>query len=619
MSIRIKSWSGRATTALLLGLLLVLILVNPAPAQEKETPILILPVNGAEFLPGVLFDFRVEVHTDTLPEDFAVTINDQAAEEFFGAAPAEENWEFGPEGETPTPAQSVIWRKATFAEPGEYTVQVTADGATQTATWTVREPQAGEAKNVILFIADGGSSALYTAARLVSRGMTNGYYNGSLAFDNFEEVGLLHTSGIDSIITDSANSASAYNTGHKTAVNATGSYPDTSPDKLDDPRIETFAELVARLRQMSIGVVTTSDFTDATPAAVWAHGRDRSSGNRAAYAASVLDEGLMPQVIMGGGGRYMIPQSAEGSRRADERDLFAEYEEAGYTVVTSATELENAMGTPPERLLGIFHTSDMNVWLDRNVYTDNLGNFPDQPGLAAMTTAALEILATNPNGFYLEVEAASLDKQLHPMDFDRALADTIEFDRAIAAAYEWVQANAPDTLIVVTSDHGHSYDVYGTVDVKTFNAATDEAGRRNAIQVYADAGFPTYVDQNGDYFPDSWNVDTALAQGKVDNPNFTEDFQVSKTPRAPSIVLDDETVVDNPDDDPNGLALGGNLPLDADTSVHTMQDVPVYAQGPGSECLGRVIENAEVFFCMAAAIGLDPSAPDGLMAAASKP
>ncbi len=618
MFICIKSWSSRGITALLLGLLMVLILVNPAPAQETKSPILIFPIGGAHLLPGALFDLRVEVHANALPNDFTVTINDQVAEEFFSVAPTSENWEFGPEGETPTPAQSVIWRKVALNEPGEYTVKVTADGATQTATWTVREPQAGEAKNIILFIADGGSSAVYTAARLVSRGMTNGYYNGSLAFDNFEEVGLLHTSGIDSIITDSANSASAYNTGQKTAVNATGSYPDTSPDKLDDPRIETFAELVARLRQMSIGVVTTSDFTDATPAAVWAHGRDRSSGNRAAYAALALDEGLMPQVIMGGGGRYMIPKSVEGSRRADERDLFTEYEEVGYTVVASATELEKAMQTPPERLLGIFHTSDMNVWLDRHVYTDNLGDFPDQPDLTDMTTAALEILSTNPNGFYLEVEAASVDKQLHPMDFDRALADTIEFDRAIAAAYEWVQTNAPDTLIVVTSDHGQGYDVYGTVDVETFNTAADEIERRNAVQIYADAGFPTYVDKDGDYFPDSWNVDIVLAQGKVDNPNFTEDFQVSETPRAPSIVLDDETVVDNPDDDPNGLALGGNLPLDADTSVHTMQDVPVYAQGPGSECLGRVLENTEVFFCMAAAIGLDPSATDGMMAAASK-
>ena len=65
-----------------------------------------------------------------------------------------------------------------------------------------------------------------------------------------------------------------------------------------------------------------------------------------------------------------------GGRREDSRNLFDEYEAAGYTVVTSAAEMEEAMsGQTPEKLLGLFSSSHMNVWLDRNVYTDNLGDF----------------------------------------------------------------------------------------------------------------------------------------------------------------------------------------------------------------------------------------------------
>ena len=79
---------------------------------------------------------------------------------------------------------------------------------------------------------------------------------------------------------------------------------------------------------------------------------------------------------------------------------------------------------------------------------------------------------------------------MHALDQERALADLIEFDQAIAAAQEWVAANAPETLIVVTADHGHGYDVYGTVDVAAFNAATDDLGRREAIRSYEAAGFP---------------------------------------------------------------------------------------------------------------------------------
>lgn len=601
--------TGLLVTILALGMFLPAVQVE---AQSDAPPVLILPINNADFLPGALFDFRVEVHADAMPDDFAVTVNGEAPADFFGVEGTEESWEFGDE-ENPTPSQSVIWRGVSLPAAGDYTVEVTAGGETHTATWTAREPQAGTAKNVILFIADGGNLPFFTATRLVSRGMVDGYYNDRLSWEQFEEIGHLGTSGIDSIITDSANSASAYNTGHKTATNATGVYPDTSPDTLDDPRTETFAELVKRTRGMSVGIVTTADWSDATPAAVFGHGRDRSAGNRAAYVAQVLDGGWMPEVIMGGGANYMLPSTAEGSRRGDERDMFTEYEAAGYTVATTTTEMNDAVAAGATKLLGIYHSADMNVWLDRNVYSDNLGNFPDQPGLVEMTVAALSILSTSENGFYLEVEAASVDKQLHPLDFDRALADAIEFDRAIAAAAEWAAANAPDTLIVVTADHAHGFDVYGTVDVEEFNAATDDSGRRAAIGIYNNAGFPTYVDEDGDMFPDDWAPSVALAMGVNNIPNMTEDYQVSTVPRVPAQNVDGVDV-DNPEDDPNGITLNSNLPPGSTSGVHTLQDVPVYANGPGSAYFGRSLENVEVFFGMAAAIGLDPLAEGGMAA-----
>lgn len=601
------------TLTLLLVLVLALPLVAPFGAHKvaaQDAPeVVILPINQAQFLPGVYFDLRVEVDAEALPEDFAVTVNGEDAATFFGADPVEETWDAGAEG-SPLPVVSWIWRDVMFTEPGVVTVDVVAGGQTTSVAYDVREPVTdGTARNVILFIADGGNVGFYTATRLVSRGMEQGTYNENLSFEDFEEIGLLHTSGMDSIITDSANSISAYNTGHKSAVNANGVYPDSSPDKLDDPRTEKLAYVLKRVRGMSIGVVTTSDFTDATPNGVWGYGRDRSGTSRAAYAAQILDDGLVPEVLMGGGAGYLLPQSAEGSRRQDDRDLFAEYEAAGYTVVTTKAELDAAMAAgTPAHLAGLFHPADMSVWLDRNVYTDNLGTFTDQPGLVDMTLAALDVLNQNPNGFYLEVEAASVDKAEHPMDFDRAIADAIEFDRAIAATVEWVQANAPDTLIVVTSDHGHGYDVYGTVDVEAFNAATDDTGRRNAIGVYQNAGFPTYVDEDGDYYPDNWDVDVTLAQGKVEHPDFTEDFQVSPVYRAPAICDDQGVCTDNPTDDPTGITMTGNLPAGESTSVHTMQDVPVYATGPGADYFGHVLENTDVFFGLAAALGLDPMA-----------
>ncbi len=367
-----------ARIATVLALLVTSLPVMVARGQDEAPPVLILPVDRATVLPGALFDFRVEVHAEAMPEDFAVTINGEDAAVFFGAEPASENWAFGDE-ENPTPAQSVIWRGVTLPEAGVYVAEVTAGGATTSVTWYARQAQASAgAQNVILFVADGMSVPVITAARIASRGNTEGKTNGYLAMDQMEVIGLAQTSSVDSIMADSANTASALNTGHKSSVNALGVYADTSPDTQDDPRQETLAELLKRTRGMAIGIVTTAGWTDATPAAVFGHTRRRA--DRDFLAAAPLDEGLMPEVIMGGDGRYMLPEAVTGGRRTDERNLFDEYEAAGYTVATTAEELNTAMSEgAPEKLLGMFHSGDMNVWLDRNVFTDNLGDFTDQP------------------------------------------------------------------------------------------------------------------------------------------------------------------------------------------------------------------------------------------------
>ena len=83
------------------------------------------------------------------------------------------------------------------------------------------------------------------------------------------------THSIDTFITDSANSATALYTGHKSSVNALGVYADSSEDVFDDPKVETIAELFHRIQGGHIGIVSTAYIADATPAALTAHTRDR--------------------------------------------------------------------------------------------------------------------------------------------------------------------------------------------------------------------------------------------------------------------------------------------------------------------------------------------------------
>src|SRR5690606_38129109 len=279
------------------------------------------------------------------------------------------------------------------------------------------------------------------AARILSKGLTEGKYNGLLEMDTMDVHGVVTTSGLDSIATDSANSASAYATGHKGEMNALGVYPDNTPDSLDNPRVETIIEMLKRKTGKATGIVSTAEIVDASPAAGVAHTRRR--GDKAEIAEMFYQ--VQPDVILGGGSAYFLPQSVPGSSRKDDKDLFRMFEEAGYTIVENRTQLLNE-GARADRLLGLFHLGNMDPYYDRS--TNNaavLGDFTDQPTLWEMTQTAIDILKRNEEGFFLMVEAGSIDKQLHPLDWERAVLEAIELDKAVGVAKRFAEEHG-DTL-----------------------------------------------------------------------------------------------------------------------------------------------------------------------------
>src|SRR5262245_66291831 len=119
------------------------------------------------------------------------------------------------------------------------------------------------------------SLAHRTAARILAAGITEGKYLGELAMDAMPNMALLGPAGVDSIITDSANSMSAYTTGHKSSVNALGVYADRTPDTLDDPKVETITSLVKRKLDLAVGVVPHTEGEEATTAGLVALTRTR--------------------------------------------------------------------------------------------------------------------------------------------------------------------------------------------------------------------------------------------------------------------------------------------------------------------------------------------------------
>lgn len=573
----------------LLAILTVTTVLVPAVAGAAT----VYPLDRATILSASPFDLKVEFDGVVAGSDVSVTINGKPAAEVFGKEATFIEKEDGVE------ASAVRLEGVTIAEPGTYTVVAKAGDEEKTVTWEVYgTPAEPRAKNVIFLIADGLSVAHRTAARIMSRGMTEGKANGRLNMDDLDRMAFIGTSSTEAVATDSANTMSAYMTGHKSAVNALGVYADRTADPFDDPKVETLVEALRRQTSKSVGIVTTSELQDATPAALFAHTRRRAE--KAAINTQIFD--LKPEVILGGGSAYFLPQSVPGSKRKDDIDHIEGFKEAGYTLATTRGELEAAAGSNTGKVLGLFHTGNMDTTLDREfLKKGSVEKFPEQPGLVDMTKAALGQLSKNAEGFVLVVEAANVDKMSHPLDWDRAVVDTIEFDKAIGAAREFAEQN-PDTLIVVTGDHTHGVSIIGTVDD---GKPGDEM--REKVGTYADAGFPNYEDKDGDGYPDSVDVSRRLFLAANNGPDHYETFRPKLDgPFVPAIQDENKKYVANEayKDVPGAVLVQGNIPRDGDTGVHSVDDVVLQATGPGSENFKGYMEQSDVYRVLAEALAL---------------
>jgi alkaline phosphatase len=651
--------------ALLLGIGIV-----PASAA---THIRIMPPDGGVIAAGQQFDIRVEAESDStggdLPRKLVVLVNgrDITGQNLLEAGPDGERGAGGTgaagsniaarDRAAPAFRNTTNFLIRRYSVPAAGTLMIearTADGTSARSRLTV-EPWTGgasgapRARNIILLLGDGLGAAHRTAARIVSRGLRNGKAAGRLAMDTMGVTGMVMTASLNAAITDSSPGMAGYVTGQKSNNNQEGVFPDNTPDPFDNPRIEYLGELLRRTRGpgFNVGIVTTADVTDSTPAANAVHTSDRNAG--AGIAAQFLDEretnGLA--VLMGGGSRYFMPSTA-GGERADSRRLREEFVKAGYSLLTDAGGVSQALaGAPPRRLLGLFHNAHLPVAFDKvgaGRYSDELARPANAaarnlPMLEDMAKLALHSLsAHSPSGFYLMIEGASIDKRAHAADAERMIWDVIEFDRAVQVALDFAartngDANPDnDTLVIVTGDHETGGLGLIGVGNDRYVPATLGRGVRDYAAVFrfkADQElqlFPNYVvDDRG--FPTDPDPSRKLLLGWAAGPDHYENW-VSNRLQLEAGVLKDGVGVANPDRDSSspssdnksvagkaipGFLVGGTIEngatpcpaadgCPADTAPephvitgHTASDVPLSADGPGAWQFTGVFENTDVF------------------------
>jgi len=566
-----------------------------ASAGSAQT---VYPIDRADILSGARFDFKVEFAGLADASKISITLNGKDYAQVFGKAGTFVEREAGKD------QSALLLRDVSLGDAGVYNIRVTDGAETRELRWNVYDTGPRKAKNVILFIGDGMSPAHRVAARLLAKGIAEGKALGKLAIDDMPHMALVATAGSDSIITDSANSASAYATGHKSAVNAMGVYADRTPDPLDDPRVETVTSLAQRRQDMAIGIVTNTEIEDATPAAMVAHTRRRTEYDRIVeqyFAAK-------PDVLMGGGRANFLPKSENGSRRRDESDFVAQFRAAGYTLALTGPEMVSAAKDPgTTKLLGLFTLGNMDGALDRKFLKGGtVGKFPEQPDLTEQVGAALEVLSKNPSGFFLMVESGMIDKYTHLLDMERAVYDTIMLDNAVRLARDWAAAHGDDTLILVIADHNHPIGLLGTID----DDMTKEtpAPLRERVRVYERAGFPNYPAPDAEGYPARVDVSRRLALFSASLPDHYETLRPKlDNPNEPTVAgKDANTYVANEryKSVPGAALRLGNLPAMINADVHSGEDVILTATGPGSERVRGQMDNTEVFRVIAEALGL---------------
>ena len=320
-------------------------------------------------------------------------------------------------------------------------------------------------------------------------------------------------------VTDSSASGSAWATGTKTYNNA------VDVDIYGNPQLNLFE--LAKAAGKATGNVTTAEIQDATPAVLESHSSERAcygpqgktdgTSNNASKQCLInqlkenggigsISEQLLDtraDVTIGGGSKY-FRQTVQGGEYKG-KTVWEQAKEMGFQTVENDPAAMNALqykdGQPVLALM-----SDGNMPTKFNpskatakdpakdanptVCTPNAGWLGNQgSSLKDMTKKALDLLNDNPNGqkngFFLQVEGASIDKQDHAGNACGQIGETDDFDQAIAYAMQNVDLT--NTLVIVTADHAHTSQILNAQPAYALSTVLKTADGNNMVVSYGTA------------------------------------------------------------------------------------------------------------------------------------
>jgi alkaline phosphatase len=294
-------------------------------------------------------------------------------------------------------------------------------------------------------------------------------------------------------VTDSASSATSMTCGIKTyngAINI-------------DPQGRQTVSIAHRAQQSGykVGVITTVPISHATPAAAYAHNVDRGDYQDISRDLLGLPSVSHPRqalpgmdVVIGAGhGVIKDKDTAQGENYVAGNMYLAEADlkgvdaaQGGNYIVAARTQDQEGKQVladsaakavqDKKRLLGFFGVAGDQPsvgghlpfasadgdfqparGIDRKPIEYSPADITENPTLADMTAAALDVLAHGGERFWLMIEAGDVDWANHANNLDASIGAVNSGDTAFKVVTQWVErhSNWDETLVIITGDHGH--------------------------------------------------------------------------------------------------------------------------------------------------------------------
>jgi alkaline phosphatase len=380
--------------------------------------------------------------------------------------------------------------------------------------------------NVIFIHPDGTSPSHYAAARYAAAGP-----DGRLNWDNMTDAGVYLGHLDDSIVSTSNGGAVVHAFGVKPYA---GSY---GLDKNGNPYTSLSGQAGTTVMEEAIAagkptaVINSGIIAEPGTGVFLADVESRDDVT--AITTEIVESGV--NVIMGGGEIHYLPVGTVGrfgqeGIREDGRNLVAEAEARGYTVVYTREELKN-LPADTEKVLGIFAAED--TYNDKDEATLTAEGFVDengelilygQPGnenpptVAEMleATLGLDKFAHAEDGFMVVLEEEGTDNFSNDNNGAGSVEAALRADAAIGVAQDFVNQVNSNTLVLTAADSDAGglevVDVspdnpnVGTIDVQSTLTSFDPEADGISVPLDGTTGNDTApfttgaADANGDRF-----------------------------------------------------------------------------------------------------------------------